>query len=188
MVLLIATDAVVLHDDVRQVGVVDRVELHVGVAVDEVVQVLRAQGEGADHLAGVQLLSRPGDAPGPVQVDDAVGHHLGMDAEVRTPGFPPASAQTAFGMPPMPICRQAPSSISAAISRATALSTSVAGAFGSSAIGPVVALDDVVHLAHMHPGPVAHAPRQGRGLLDDHHLAALDQRAHPQACTAPKLK
>ena len=43
--------------------------------------------------------------------------------------------QTAFGMPPMPIWRQAPSSISAAMSRATAWSIAVGGGFGTSGIG-----------------------------------------------------
>ena len=52
----------------------------------------------------------------------------------RTP-LSSRSAQTAFGMPPMPICRQAPSSISAAMSRPTARSTSVGGGFGSSGAG-----------------------------------------------------
>ena len=67
----------------------------------------------------------------------------------RTP-LSSSSEQTAFGMAPMPICRQAPSSISAAIRRATARSTSVAAGFGSSGAGGVVAVDDVVDLAHVH--------------------------------------
>ena len=80
--LLIDDHAVVLHDDVRQVGVVDGVAEHVGVAVDRLVQRLRPEPEGADDLAGVSCLAGAGDDTGLVEVDDAVGEHLGVDAEV----------------------------------------------------------------------------------------------------------
>jgi hypothetical protein len=43
--------------------------------------------------------------------------------------------QTAFGMPPMPICRQAPSWTSGAMNAATFRSTSVGAGFASSVSG-----------------------------------------------------
>jgi len=53
----------------------------------------------------------------------------------RTP-LSSSSEQTAFGIAPMPICRQLPSSTSAAIGCATARSASVGGGFGISGAGP----------------------------------------------------
>ena len=90
---------------------------------------------------------------------------------LRTP-LSSSSEHTAFGIAPMPICRQAPSSISAAISRATARSTSVGAAFGSSGSGCPVAVDDVVDLAHVEA--VVDAVDVGkRGVdLDDDDLRA----------------
>ena len=46
-----------------------------------------------------------------------------------------SEAHTAFGMPPMPIWRQAPSSISPAIRAATRRSTSLGSGFASSGSG-----------------------------------------------------
>ena len=97
----------------------------------------------------------------------------------RTP-LSSSSVQTALGMPPMPICRQAPSSISAAISRATARSI-----FGRRRIRQfgrrcVVALDDVVDLADVDAVVVAVDIGQAAARLDDDHPGALDDRAVPE--------
>jgi hypothetical protein len=52
-----------------------------------------------------------------------------MNAEISDPALE-------FGMAPMPTCRQAPSSTSAAISRATARSASLGGGLDNSGGGP----------------------------------------------------
>ena len=80
-------DLVVLHDVVRQVGVVDRAAQDVRVAVDHVVEAARAEREGEDDLAGVERLARAGDEAGVEQVDQAVDQHLGVDAEVPDAAF-----------------------------------------------------------------------------------------------------
>ena len=54
----------------------------------------------------------------------------------RAPALSCTSEQTAFGIAPMPTCRQLPSSTSAAISCATAQSASVGGGFGIAGAGP----------------------------------------------------
>ena len=69
-------------DDVRVVGEVDRPHLDHRVVVDEVVQAPRAHDERRHDLAAVALLACPGDDAGLDEVDDGVGEHLGVDAEV----------------------------------------------------------------------------------------------------------
>ena len=52
------------------------------VVVDVVVELARAEAEAGHDLAAVQRLARAGDDAGLDQVNDAVGEHLGVDAEV----------------------------------------------------------------------------------------------------------
>src|SRR4051794_16786672 len=75
-------DAFVLHDGVRLVGQVDGVAQEVGVAVGGLVLHLRPDPEGAHDLAGVERLLGAGDDAGAVEIDDAVGEHLGVDAQL----------------------------------------------------------------------------------------------------------
>ena len=80
----------------------------------------------------------------------------------------------------MPICRHAPSSISVAISRATARSTSVGAELGSSGRGWPPPFDDKVDLAHVQAvlDPV-HVGNRRVGL-DDHDLGARRDGAVPE--------
>ena len=78
---------VVLHDQVRQVGHLDGLAREVGVVVHRVVERLRTEPEAAHDLAGLHVLRRSVHHAGPVQVDDPVGEHLGVDAEVAYAGL-----------------------------------------------------------------------------------------------------
>ena len=69
-------------DDVGVVGEVDRSHLDHRVVVDEVVQPPGPHHERGHDLAPVALLAGAGDHAGLDQVDDRVGEHLGVDAEV----------------------------------------------------------------------------------------------------------
>src|SRR5262249_2882128 len=75
-------DAVVAHDVLGQVGVVDGGAAHGGVPVDERVLATGARGEGEDHLVGGERLAGPGRQAGLDEVDHAVDQHLRVDAEV----------------------------------------------------------------------------------------------------------
>jgi len=80
-------DAIVLHHDMWRVGQVDGVAEEVGVAIGRLVLHRRPDPEGANHLAGVERLAGAGDDTGAVEVDDAVGEHLCVDAEVAHTAF-----------------------------------------------------------------------------------------------------
>ena len=99
-------------DDVGVVGEVDRAHLDHRVVVDEVVQPLGAHQERGHDLAPVALLAGAGDDAGLDQVDDRVGEHLGVDAEVALVDAGPARSPP--GSPPMPSWRVAPSGTSSA--------------------------------------------------------------------------
>ena len=73
---------VLLADDERVVDVLGGVEREQGVVVDVVVELLGAHAEAGDDLAPVGGLLGAGDDAGLDQVDDGVGEHLGVDAEV----------------------------------------------------------------------------------------------------------
>ena len=60
----------------------DRLARDVGVAVDRFVQRPRTETEAAHDLAGMQRLRGTGHDAGLVEIDDPVGEHLGVDAEV----------------------------------------------------------------------------------------------------------
>ena len=86
MAELMATIVVVLGDDPRIVGVLRRMHLDHRVVVQEVEQLLAAGGEAADDLALVQRLVLAGDHALSDQPHDAVGEHLGVDAQVVAVG------------------------------------------------------------------------------------------------------
>ena len=94
-------------DDVGVVGEVDRPHLDHRVVVDEVVQALRAHHERGHDLAAVALLARPGDHAGLDEVDDRVGEHLGVDAQVAA--CRAGRAPSAAGIAPIPSWSVAPS-------------------------------------------------------------------------------
>ncbi len=73
---------VLLADDERVVDVLGGVEGEERVVVDVVVQPPGAHAEAGDDLAPVDGLLGSGDDPGLDQVDDGVGEHLGVDAQV----------------------------------------------------------------------------------------------------------
>ena len=73
---------VLLADDERVVDVLGRVEGEQRVVVDVVVEPLGAHAEAGDDLAAVERLAAAGDHARLDQVDDAVGDHLGVDAQV----------------------------------------------------------------------------------------------------------
>ena len=64
-------------------------------------------------LPGCRFLRSPLMTPRFDQVDDAVGEHLGVDAQVALGAA--GSGSTPLGMAPMPSCRQSPSSIMSAM-------------------------------------------------------------------------
>jgi hypothetical protein len=66
----------------RVVGEIDRVHFQRRVAVHELVELLRAQREGGQHLAVVVVLLAVGDDASLDQRHDAVADHFGVDAEV----------------------------------------------------------------------------------------------------------
>ena len=90
-------------------------------------------------------------------------------------------------MPPMPICRQAPSSISPAIRRATARSISVGGGIRQFRRRLVIAFDDVIHLAYVHAVLIAVDIGQPR-LTSTMTILALSTTARCQRLAALKLK
>ena len=69
-------------DDPGVVHPVDRGEVNRRVLVQEVIQPLRAQGQGGDHLPAAELLPGAGDDTGLDQVDHPVGHQLGVHPQV----------------------------------------------------------------------------------------------------------
>ena len=73
---------VVLHDDMRQIGVARCTGLEVRVLVNRVIEVLGTQGEAVGDLLAVERLGRSGDPVCPVEIDDAVGEHFGMYAQI----------------------------------------------------------------------------------------------------------
>ena len=72
----------ILRDEERIVGVGDVEELHGRIVVDVSVHILRADGEGRDADAGMDFLERIVDDALLDQADHAVGHRLGVEAEV----------------------------------------------------------------------------------------------------------
>ena len=69
-------------DDARVVHPVHRQELNSGVLIKELVEIVGAEGERGDHLAGTGVLTSTGDDAGAEQFDNAVGKQLGVHAEV----------------------------------------------------------------------------------------------------------
>jgi hypothetical protein len=103
----------------------------------------------------------------------------------RTP-LSSSSVQTALGMPPMPICRQAPSSISFMMCRATARSTSVGVVPGSSAGGaPLPSMTKSTSLACT---PLSSPWQSGMaGLVSMMTMRAISTMARCQRLAPPKL-
>ena len=97
--------------------------MHLGVIVQEIVELLRARSKSVGLAAPVKGLAQARDAAGLGHVHEGVHVHLG----VRPDPFRSDSAiilPMALGMEPIPSCRQAPSGISGTTSLATAISTS----------------------------------------------------------------
>ena len=69
-------------DDVRVVREVDGSHLDHRVVTHEVVDALRSHQERGDDLAAVAFLAAPVDHPAFDEIDDDIGEHLGVDAEV----------------------------------------------------------------------------------------------------------
>ena len=80
----------------------------------------------------------------------------------------------------MPICRQAPSSISAAIRRRNGRVDLGCRRIGKLRRRRIVALDYIVHFAHVQAGFFAVDVRQPTARLDDDQAGALDHRAVPE--------
>jgi hypothetical protein len=150
----------------------------VGVAIDGLVLQLRPHPERADDLARVERLAGPGDDAGAVEVDDAVGEHLGVDAEVAHPAVAQQRADR--------VRHRADADLeAAAVLDLGDQRRDGAVGFGGRQVRdlrrrPVVARDPVVDLALV--GRVLHAlqARQAGRLLDDHDPRALGDGAVPQ--------
>ena len=69
-------------DHPRVVDVADRPQLEGRVVVEEAVEAVGSEGEGADGLGAVEVLADAGDDARFDEVDDAVGEQLGVDAEI----------------------------------------------------------------------------------------------------------
>ena len=164
---------VVLHDDVRLVGVVDRAAEDIRVAGDRVVEAARAEREGADELAGVLGLARAGGEAGGVEVDQPVHQHLGMDAEVADAAFRQEGADGARHAADADLQAGPVLDFGGDEARDGAVDLGGRGG-GQLGDGLMVAFDDVVHLAQMNA--VLDAENVGDALahLDDHQPGALD--------------
>src|ERR1035437_307263 len=86
--------AVVLGDHERVVAIGGGVELEDGVIVDKIEQCLGPEHKSRDHFMRMQRLPLAVDDAGLDQLDDAVGKHLGVDAEVLVV---PQQGQRGFG-------------------------------------------------------------------------------------------
>src|SRR5271166_4870320 len=97
---------------------------------------------------------------------------------LRTP-LSNSSEHTAFGIPPMPICRQAPFDLAGdqAGDGPVDLGWRRAREFGSRL---VIALDQIINFASMYAILLAIHVGQTLGHLDDDQLGALDNRALPK--------
>ena len=121
---------------------------------------------------------RAGDAAGLVQIDDAVGQHLGVHAQIAHAAF---LQQSADG-----IRHAADPDLDAGAVFHLARDlpgdrmVDIAGRRIAQLGGRrVIALDDIVDLADMHAIVDAEAVRQSPGLLDDHDPGAFDEGAVP---------
>jgi len=100
-----------LADDVRIVDVFGRVKGEQRVVVNVIVEPPGPERETGDHLAAIHRLAGAGDSAGFDEVNDAVGNHLGVDAEVffmreeTEQGLRDASdAKSSSRPPPAPRC------------------------------------------------------------------------------------
>ena len=149
------------------------------VAVERRVHVVRAEGEREDHLALIQLLSRAGDPPGLVELDEAVRHHLGVDAEIahaaleqdRAHGVRHGADPDLQAIAVLDLRGDEPSDggVDVADRRIRQLRC-----------GTVVPFDHEVHFADVNPGLLAVDVGQCAARLDDHRAGALDDGAVPQ--------
>ena len=171
--------AVVLHDDVRRVGVLHRAAVHVGIAVQRAVHRLRPERERVDDLAGIELLARAGDPSRLIEVGQSVGHHLGVDAQVLHAAFEQDGAHGVGHGADAHL--QAVAVLDLGGDEPTHRGVYVAdGWIGQLRCGGVVALDDVVHLADVDAGLLAVDVRQILVGLDDDGLGALEDGVMPQ--------
>ena len=130
-------------------------------------------------MPGFSRFLAPRDASGLVEVGEAVGHHLRMDAEVadaaveqeRADRIRHAADADLQAVAVFDVRRDEPPH--RAIDRRRRRIRQLRR-------GRVVALDDVVHFAHVHARLVAVDVRQPAARLDDDHPGALDDRAVPQ--------
>lgn len=75
-------DAIVFPDQACVVRAIAGVEFDEGIVVDEIEDFLGSGDKAGGDSAGVDGLTGVGDRAGVVQINQAVGKHLGMDAEV----------------------------------------------------------------------------------------------------------
>ena len=155
---------VILGDDTGVVDVAAGHETHAGVLVQEVVQAAVAQGKGGHDLALVDVLLAAGDDAGFHQVHDAVGDHLGVDAQVML-----VHEALAHG-----IGDTADAQLDGVAVVDQAGDVSADGALHGSGLGRGdlghggVALHDEVHLADVNFVLAVDVGHIGRDLHDDH--------------------
>jgi hypothetical protein len=124
-----------------------------------------ADDEAGHDAARVDPLEAVGDDAALDEIDDAVGEHLGVDAEIVL--VMPRRARTASGMAPMPIWSVEPSSTRAATSSPMrARSTSVAGS-GWCSYERAVGVDEGVDAIERHHGVAVRARHLLVDLGDD---------------------
>ena len=158
---------------------VDGVAEEVGVAVCRLVLPLRPEPEACRRPCRGERLAGAGDDAGLVEVDDAVGEHLGVHAEVAHAAL---EQQRADG-----VRHRADADLQAGAVLDLGGDQPRDGVIdvGGRRVrdlggGPVVTLDDVVDVALVHGVLEPVEVRQPGRLLDDHDLRALDDRAMPE--------
>ena len=138
----------------------------------------RAEGEGEGDLARIEALARPGDAAGVVQLDQALGEHLGVDADVLDPALLQEGAHGIGHAADANLQARAVLDLAGDLRRHRPVDRARrrVGQLGGRR---VIALDDVVDLVAVDVVAFAVAVRQARGRLDDQRPGPLDQRAMP---------
>ena len=153
--------------------------MHVPVPIEHGIEAPRTERERVDALAHVQRFPGARDAPGFVQIGEAVGHHLGVHAEVARAAFEQGRAdgvghRADADLQAIPVLDLGGNQLA---DRDIDLARHWIRQLGSRL---VVTLDHVIHFAHVHAGLVPVHVRQAPARLDDDHPRALDDRAVPQ--------
>ena len=171
-------DVVVLHDHVRHVGVVHRQAEHVVVAVEGVVECVRAEREGEHDLARIEALARAGDRAGLVKLDDPIGEHLGVDADVLDAAFLEERADGVGHGADADLEAGAIFDLGGDVA-GDGLIYGGGGRTGEFARRGVVAVDDVIDLADVDGVGLAIDVGKGASHFHDHRSRTLDDGASP---------